>query len=241
MIIFPAIDLYQGKAVRLEKGDYEKVTVYNENPAMQAQAFVEQGAQFLHLVDLDAARSGVRTNEAAIRAIRQAISIPIQLGGGIRDLEQVDYVLNTLGVNRVIIGTKAIESPAFLTTIIETYGAEALVVSVDVKKGKVATDGWLNVSQMDAYTFLKQLETIGVLYVLVTDISRDGMLNGANFQMYEKISQEVDIHLIVSGGVKDIGDVKKAYASAYYGVITGRALYEGVLDLEEAIQCSQNE
>lgn len=240
MILFPAIDLHDGCAVRLEKGDYEKVTVYHMVPEQQARAFEKAGATYLHLVDLDAAQKGYRVNEEAIRAIRKCISIPIQFGGGIRTIEDVDYCFETLHVDRVIIGTQAVCSDTFVQSLLENYGSERIVVSVDMTNGYVATHGWTTTTNIEGIKFLKMLEKIGVRYVLVTDIARDGMLSGANFDLYQQISKETSLQLILSGGIKDIKDIQCAQEKGYYGVITGRALYEGTLSIEEAIVCLQN-
>ena len=231
MLIIPAIDLLGGEAVRLYKGDYAQKTVYSQNPAELAVKFQEMGARYLHVVDLDGAKSGGTTNIETIRNIRKNLDIPIQVGGGIRIAQTVEIYLEELGVNRVILGTAAAKNPAFAGEMIAKYGSERIVVGVDVKEGRVATSGWTENSQLDYLSFIERLKEIGVGYIVATDISRDGTLTSPNWGMYEKIK---GINVIVSGGISCDADIEMA--AEYYGVIVGKAYYEGKVDIEKCLR-----
>ncbi|MCL2357783.1 MAG: 1-(5-phosphoribosyl)-5-[(5-phosphoribosylamino)methylideneamino]imidazole-4-carboxamide isomerase [Defluviitaleaceae bacterium] len=228
MIIIPAIDLQGGQAVRLVQGDYGKKTVYNPDPVKVAKNFEEMGAQYLHVVDLDGAKDGNTANIESVRAIRAAIKIPMQLGGGIRDAKTVDMYLNEIGVNRVILGTVAVAQPEFVREMIDLHGAEKIVVGADVRGDKVSTAGWLADSEVDYLEFIERLKNFGVKYVVATDISRDGTLTSPNWSMYEKIA---GVNVVVSGGVANEEHVQKA--AKYYGIIVGKAFYEGRVDLKK--------
>lgn len=241
MILIPAIDLKDGEAVRLYKGDYNQKTVYSSSPKDIAYDFERMGADYLHVVDLDGAKEGVTTNLETIRQIRNALSIPIELGGGIRNIETVDLYLNEVGIDRVILGTAAIENPEFLKTALAKYGPERIVVGVDVKNGYVATSGWLVNTQTHYLDFLRELESIGVKYIVCTDISKDGTLTGPSFELYEDIYKHSSIQFVVSGGIKDAQDIYQVYDKGYYGCIVGKAYYEGKIDLKEVISCLQKE
>lgn len=240
MILIPAIDLKDGQAVRLYKGDYDQKTVYSSSPADIALKFEEMGADYLHVVDLDGAKNGTTTNLETIKKIRSVLNIPMELGGGIRDLETVDLYLNEVGIDRVILGTAAIEDPEFLKAALNKYGAKRIVVGVDIKDGFVATSGWLVNTKTYYLDFLKELEKIGVQYIVCTDISKDGTLKGPNFEIYENIHQHSSIQFVVSGGVKDDQDIYKVNELGYYGCIVGKAYYEGKIDLKEVISCLRN-
>ena len=231
MLVIPAIDLLGGQAVRLYKGDYEQKTVYSQNPPELAAEFEKCGVRFIHVVDLDGAKSGNTLNIETIRKIRERISIPIQVGGGIRNDETISLYLNEIGINRVILGTAAANKPQFVGQMISKYGSERIVVGVDVKDGSVATSGWTKDSRLNYLDFIDRLKDSGVRYIVATDISRDGTLTGPNWEMYEKIK---GINLIVSGGISGNDDIIKA--SQYYGVIVGKAYYEGKVDLK---QCAE--
>lgn len=237
MLVIPAIDLKNGEAVRLYKGDYEHKTIYSKNPEEVAKKFEEAGAKYIHIVDLDGAKEGKCINFEAIRKIRDCINIPIELGGGIRDKETVELYLDNLKINRVILGTSAVKNPLFLKEMLSKYGAEKIVVGVDVKDGYVMASGWLETSKVEYIEFIKQLEQIGVKYIVVTDISKDGTLNGPNFDMYKKIRKNSNINFVVSGGIKDIQNIKEVNELDYYGCIVGKAYYEGRINLKEAIEC----
>lgn len=239
MILIPAIDLKDGEAVRLYKGDYNQKTVYSSSPEEIALNFEKMGAKYLHVVDLDGAKDGTTTNLETIKKIRKSLSIPIELGGGIRSKETVDLYLSEVGIDRVILGTAAIEDPEFLKLALNKYGPERIVVGVDVKDGYVLTSGWLNTTKVHYLDFLKELEKIGVKYIVCTDISKDGTLTGPSYELYEEIYKNSSIQFVVSGGIKDKEDIYKVNDKGYYGCIVGKAYYEGKIDLEEVISCLQ--
>ena len=230
-MIIPAIDLISGEAVRLLKGDYSQKTIYSKNPAELAKWFEMAGAKYLHVVDLDGAKSGASANTGTIREIREAVSIPIQVGGGIRTADTAARYLEDLKIDRVILGTAAIEEPGFVREMIAKYGTDRIVVGVDVRSGKVATSGWLQDSGADYLEFIGGLTKIGIKYIVATDISRDGALTSPNWAMYERIKEKYGdkINITVSGGVSCEADIRRA--RGYYGVIVGRAHYEGKVDL----------
>ena len=235
MLLFPAIDLKNGQAVRLYKGNYEQKKVYSSNPEEKAKEFKEAGARYLHIVDLDGAREGKSNNLEIIKRIRENINIPIQVGGGIRDIKTVKLYLEDIKVNRVIIGTLALNNPRFLKKVFNEYGPDKIVVSVDVKGDKVSICGWQETSDVDYISFIKDLEKFGIKYIIVTDISKDGTLKGPNYQMYREIQKKSNINFIVSGGIKDIEDIQKISKLDYYGCIVGKAIYEGKIKLKEII------
>ena len=231
MLIIPAIDLQNGQAVRLYQGDYSQKTVYSSDPVAIALGFQKMGAKYLHLVDLDGAKDGNTANIETIRKIREAIDIPIQLGGGIRNAETVAMYLNDIKINRVILGTIAITDPTFVQKMLAAHGAEKIVVGVDVRHGKVSTAGWREDSTVDYLQFIESLKNMGVKYIVATDIIKDGSLTSPNWEMYEKIK---GINFVVSGGVSCEADVERA--GDYYAVIVGKAYYEGKLDLEHLLK-----
>lgn len=239
MIVIPAIDLKDGQAVRLYKGDYQKKTVYSSSPEDIALGFEKMGAQYLHVVDLDGAKEGQTTNLQTIQKIKETLSIPMELGGGIRDMKTVDLYLGEIGIDRVILGTAAIENPEFLKEALKKYGSKRIVVGVDVKDGFVATSGWLVNTKTYYLDFLKTLEEIGVEYIVCTDISKDGTLTGPSFDLYQSIAQDSSLKFVVSGGVKDALDIYKVNELGYYACIVGKAYYEGKIDLKEVISCLQ--
>ena len=231
MIVIPAIDLQNGEAVRLYQGDYSQKTVYSSDPDAIALRFQEMGVKYLHVVDLDGAKDGTTANVETIRKIRNTVSIPIQLGGGIRDAKTVGMYLEDIGINRVILGTIAIKNPAFVQEMLAKHGGEKIVVGVDVRNGKVSTAGWREDSAVDYLQFIESLKTMGVKYIIVTDIIKDGSLTSPNWEMYEKIK---GINFVVSGGVSCEGDIERA--KDYYGIIVGKAFYEGRIDLESCLK-----
>lgn len=239
MLLIPAIDLKNGEAVRLYKGDYNQKIVYSSSPDEIAKSFEEMGADYLHVVDLDGAKDAKATNLKTIKKIRDSISIPMELGGGIRNMETVDLYLNEVGVNRVILGTAAINDPKFLKAALKKYGPQRIVVGVDIKDGYVSTSGWLETSEVYYIDFLKDLESIGVKIIVCTDISKDGTLTGPSFDVYQKIKENTNLDFVVSGGVKDKEDIYKVNELGYYGCIVGKAYYEGKIDLKEVISCLQ--
>lgn len=235
MIIYPAIDLKDQSCVRLTQGAYEKMTVYEKDPVKVAKRWEAMGAEILHLVDLDGAKNGNRVNQPVVKEILKNINIPIQLGGGIRDTEGVKTLLD-LGVSQVIIGTVALENPAWIKEMIEIYG-DRIIVSIDAINGLIATHGWQTITEVKAIDFVKQLKSYGLGRIVYTDIEKDGMLIGPNFQMYEELAEKVDIEVIASGGVTTLEDIKRLKAMNLYGAIVGKALYDGKLDLEEVLKC----
>lgn len=241
MLVLPAIDLKDGKAVRLFKGDYLQKTIYSENPVSIAKDFEKMGAQYIHIIDLDGAKDGNCDNFETIKEIRQNIDIPIEIGGGIRNSKTVSLYLNELKIDRVILGTSAVEDKEFLKEILKEYGPEKIVVSVDVKDEFVSTSGWTKTSKVEYTEFIKYLETIGVKYIVVTDISKDGTLSGPNFDMYKKIKEISNINFVVSGGIKNEENIYDVSKLGYYGCIVGKAYYEGKVNLEEVIKCLQKE
>lgn len=240
MLVIPAIDLKDGQAVRLYKGDYNQKTVYSNNPEELAREFETIGAKWLHVVDLDGAKDGKCINLETIKKIKQTTNMAVELGGGIRDMETVALYLDEVGIDRVILGTAAINDPQFLKEAISKYGAKKIVVGVDVKNGYVSTSGWLKTSDVPYLDFIKELEKIGVKYIVVTDISKDGTLQGPNFKMYEQITSESKINFVVSGGIKDKQNILDVAKKDYYACIVGKAYYEGKVDLKEVIACLQN-
>lgn len=241
MIVIPAIDLKDGQAVRLYKGDYQQKTVYSSHPENLALEFEKMGAQYLHVVDLDGAKQGQTGNLTTIKKIRETISIPIEVGGGIRDMETVELYLDRIGIDRVILGTAAIENSEFLKNALERYGEKRIVVGMDIKDGYVSTGGWLVNTQTYYLDFIKELEKMGIVYIVCTDISKDGTLQGPSFDIYQKIQQESSLRCIVSGGVKDAEDIYEAARQGYEGCIVGKAYYEGKINLKEVISCLPKE
>lgn len=237
MLIFPAIDLYEGKAVRLYKGDYNEMTVYSNNPPEIAKKFASLGATCIHLVDLEGARDGSTPNLSVVKSICEQTDLFAEVGGGIRDMKTVETYLSA-GVNRVILGTAAVTDEKFLKEAVSKYG-EKIAVGVDIKDGKVAIKGWLQKSEYDAFDFCKKLEEIGVSTVICTDISRDGAMKGANHALYKELSEKFSIKFVASGGVSSIEDVKKLREQDMYAAIIGKAYYTGAIDLKEAIEVAK--
>ena len=237
MLLIPAIDLKDGKCVRLKQGDMNESTTYGDDPTAVARRWVEAGARRLHLVDLNGAFAGKPVNEAAIKAILAAVGdeIPVQLGGGIRDLDTIERYLDD-GLSYVIIGTAAVKSPGFLKDACSAFGGH-IVVGLDAKDGKVATDGWSKLTGHEVVDLAKKFEDYGVEGVIYTDIGRDGMLSGINVDATVKLAQALSIPVIASGGLSGIGDIEKLCAvegEGITGVICGRAIYTGALDFAAA-------
>jgi len=241
MIVIPAIDLKEGKCVRLEQGLMEKDTVFCDKPAEQARAWVGQGAELLHIVDLDGAFAGVPKNKEAITAIVNSISIPTQLGGGIRDLPTIEAYLS-LGVGRVILGTAAQKDPDLVMEACRLFPGR-IVVGIDAKNGMVAIKGWAEVTDASAVDLARRFEGYGVAAIIYTDISRDGMMAGPNIEATKTLATAISIPVIASGGVSSLKDIENLMAIETFGVsgvITGRAIYTGALRLAEAIQLTKN-
>lgn len=235
MLVIPAIDLKDGKAVRLYKGDYEKKKVYSDFPEEIAKNIEKQGAKYLHIVDLDGAKEGKMINFETIKKIKSSVSIPIQVGGGIRNEETIKLYLEDLKVDRVILGTIALNDREFLNEMLQKYGPEKIVVGVDIKEEMITVSGWLEKSTVYYLDFIKELEVLGIKYIIVTDVSKDGTLNGPNYDIYSKIKEASSINFIVSGGIKDIEDINNIKKLDYYGTIVGKAYYEGKIDLEKIV------
>ena len=237
MNIFPAIDLYGGKAVRLYKGDYAQMTVYNDDPTAVAKDFQAAGAKFMHLVDLEGAKTGIPANTATVRALAEAFDGFIELGGGIRSLETIEAYL-AAGVDRVILGTAAVTDPAFLKEALNRWGKK-IAVGVDLKDGYVAIKGWTQTSNLTAEDFFSQMEKLGVKTVICTDISRDGAMQGTNRELYKALSRKFAIDLIASGGVSSLEDIRALREMDLYGAIIGKAYYIGAIDLKTAIEVAK--
>jgi len=234
MKLYPAIDLYGGKAVRLFKGDYQQMTVYNDNPLEVAMDFQNAGATCIHMVDLEGAKLGTTTNLPVIEKIVKATDLFVEVGGGIRTMQTIDAYLS-IGVNRVILGTAAVTDRAFLEAALQKYG-EKIAVGVDLKDGYVAIKGWTEKSQWTADAFFADLERLGVSTVICTDISRDGAMQGTNRQLYKELSAKYNIQLIACGGVSSIEDVKALSDMNLHGAIIGKAYYTGAINLKEALE-----
>ncbi len=238
MVIIPAIDLKDGRCVRLQQGDMTAETIYSEDPVAMARHWVEQGATRLHLVDLDGARAGKPKNEALIRSIIKAVgpNVPVQLGGGIRDMDTIERYLDH-GVGYVIIGTAAVKNPGLLHDAASAFAGH-IIVGLDARDGKVAVEGWSKMTGHDVIDLAKKFQDMGVEAIIYTDIGRDGMLTGVNLQATRKLAQSISIPVIASGGISsldDIRDVCDLEPDGVSGVITGRAIYQGTLDFKQAV------
>jgi phosphoribosylformimino-5-aminoimidazole carboxamide ribotide isomerase len=236
MLIIPAIDLKEGKCVRLQQGLMDRATVYSDDPATTAKHWESQGAELLHVVDLDGAFAGVPKNLDAIKAIRNAVMMPIEAGGGIRDIATINTLVS-IGIDRIILGTAAIENPAFVREACQKFPGK-IIVGIDAKDGMVAIKGWAEVTKVKAIDLAKQMQEYGVIATIYTDIKRDGMLSGPNIEATRMLAESLHIPVIASGGVstmKDIEDLLTVRYSGVSGVITGKAIYSGSLNLREAI------
>ena len=237
MKIFPAIDLYEGKAVRLYKGDYAQMTVYSDNPVEIAMDFKAQGAEWIHLVDLEGARDGDTPNLETVRRIVKESGLKAEVGGGIRSIEVIEKYLSA-GVSRVILGTAAVTDPAFLNEAVARFG-ERIAVGVDIKDGCVAIKGWRETSALEAFEFCRKLEELGVKTVICTDISKDGAMQGTNHALYDAMRRELGMQIIASGGVTDITDIERLAAMHLYGAIIGKAYYTKAISIKEAIEVAK--
>ena len=237
MLILPAIDLYEGRAVRLLRGDYEKMTVYSDDPVAVARDFLAAGATEIHVVDLEGARDGTTPNLAVVRAIAAIPGLTVEVGGGIRTMDTVRAYLEA-GVSRVILGTAAVTDEAFLRAALAEF-PEAVAVGVDIRDGRVAIRGWREISELDAMDFCRRLDGMGVRTLISTDISRDGAMRGANHELYRELAKTLSLRIIASGGVSSLEDVRALSALGIYGAIVGRAYYTGALSLPEAIEVAR--
>ena len=239
MILFPAIDLLDGRAVRLYKGDYDKVTVYSDEPWSVARDFVGCGADHIHVVDLDGARDGGTPNLDTVLKIKKESGAFCEIGGGVRSMDTVERYLSS-GIDRVIIGTAAIEDGKFLREAVAKYG-DRIAVGADLKDGFVAVKGWRVVSNVGADEFFSEMERIGVATVICTDISKDGAMAGTNRALYKSLSEKYSVNIVASGGVSSIDDVKSLKEMGIYGAIIGKAYYTGAIDLADALEvCRDN-
>ena len=239
MLLFPAIDLYDKKVVRLLRGDYAKMTVYSENPVATAKDIEAKGGKWLHLVDLEGAKDGTTPNFSVVQAICRETGLSVEIGGGIRSMETIERYLNA-GVARVILGSKAVTDEAFLKEALMRFGKH-IAVGVDAKDGKVAVHGWLDVLDVDMFDFLKHLIELKVDTVIVTDISKDGAMQGTNLALYEKLSKLNGINVTASGGVSSYEDIRALKEMKVYGAILGKAMYQGVIELSEALRIVNEE
>lgn len=237
MYLYPAIDLYQGKAVRLYQGDYAQMTVYSQDPAQVAAAFQSMGAKCLHLVDLEGAKHGTTSNLPVIQKILNETDLFTEVGGGIRTMQTVDAYLS-LGVDRVILGTAAVTDEAFLKDALAQYRGK-IAVGVDLKDGFVAIRGWTEKSQLTAKAFFSKMQDLGVQTVICTDISKDGAMQGPNKELYQILSSEFDLNLIASGGVSSLDDIASLKKMGLYGAIVGKAYYTGAVDLRKALEVAK--
>lgn len=237
MILFPAIDLYEGKAVRLFKGDYAQMTVYSEHPEEIAQDFKACGATHIHLVDLEGAKDGTTPNLETVRKIVSVGGLFSEVGGGIRSMDVIDVYLKC-GVNRVILGTAAVTDPSFLEEAVKTYG-DAIAVGVDIKDGAVAIKGWTEKSEYSCFDFCAKMQSLGVKTLICTDISKDGAMQGTNHALYRDLSERFSMQIIASGGVSSISDIERLSALDLYGAIIGKAYYTNAISLREAIEVAK--
>jgi len=231
--IIPAIDILDGKCVRLKQGRYDAETVYSKDPLEIAKKWESQGAKRLHVVDLDGARTGIPKNIAIIKSIAKEVAIPVQTGGGIRNFDIIKELIS-FGIDRVILGTTAVNNPNTLSRFCEEFG-EGIAVAIDSKKGKAATEGWTKVSKKDTLTLAKEAISFGVRRFIYTDISRDGMLTGPNYEGIRKFIEQVNVPVVASGGVSTKEDIEKLKDTGAEGCIVGKALYEGKVNLEDIL------
>lgn len=237
MIIFPAIDLYDKKAVRLLKGDYNNMTVYSDNPIEIARDFERQGAKHIHMVDLEGAKDGTTPNIDIVLQIANETSLFTEIGGGIRSMDTVKKYLDA-GVDRVILGTAAVNDEEFLKEAVSIYG-EKTAVGADVKDGYIAIKGWLEKSEITLDNFFEKMQNLGVKTIICTDISKDGAMRGTNLQMYRDLSKKYSVDITASGGVSSLDDVKELRSMELYAAIIGKAYYTGAVDLAEAVEVAK--
>ena len=237
MKLFPAIDLYEGKAVRLYKGDYAQMTVYSDDPASVAADFAASGATCIHIVDLEGAKSGTTPNFDTVCKIKATSGLFCEIGGGIRTMDVIDRYLSA-GADRVILGTAAVGNLDFVKDAVEKYG-ERIAVGADLKDSYVAVKGWIEKTDLLAEDFFRQMQDVGVKTVICTDISKDGAMMGANLELYRLLSEKFSMQIVASGGVSSLADVKKLNEMGLYGAIIGKAYYTGAIDLKEAVEVTK--
>ncbi len=237
MKLFPAIDLYNKKAVRLYKGDYAQMTVYSDNPLEIAQDFERCGAEYIHVVDLEGAKDGTTPNIEVVSSIAKNTSLKVEIGGGIRNMQTLDKYFDS-GVFRAILGTAAVVDEAFLRSAIEKYG-DRIAVGADIKDGFVAIKGWIEKSEYTAEAFFEKMQSVGVKTVICTDISKDGAMKGTNLELYRKLSEKYSVDIVASGGVSSMADVEALSEMGMYGAIIGKAYYTGAINLKDAIEVAK--
>ncbi len=237
MILLPAIDLYDRKAVRLYKGDYQQMTVYSTNPIEIAKDFVACGAKYIHMVDLEGAKDGTTPNLSIVRQVATETDLFVEIGGGIRDMKTVERYFDS-GVSRVILGTAAITDPAFLENAVKAYDKK-IAVGADVKDGKIAIRGWLETADCSLEQFLERMQQIGIDNVICTDISKDGAMKGTNLSLYRELSKKYTLNITASGGVTTLEDIQKLRDMGLYGAILGKAYYTGAISLREALEVAR--
>ena len=237
MVIYPAIDLYGGKAVRLFKGDYAQMTVYNDDPTLVARDFQTQGATHIHLVDLEGAKFGTSPNFDTICRLKEQTGLFCQTGGGIRTMDRIDRTLGA-GIDRVILGTAAVTEPGFVEEAVKKHG-DKIAVGIDIRDGFVAIKGWTEKTEREAFAFCKEMADMGVKTLICTDISKDGAMQGANHDLYRTLSEQFGMDIIASGGVSSMDDVKRLSSLDIHGAIVGKAYYTGALNLAQAIEVAK--
>ncbi len=237
MYIFPAIDLYEGKAVRLLRGEYDKMTVYSENPIEIAYEFESLGASHIHMVDLEGARDGGTPNIDIVRQVAENTGLFVEIGGGIRSMDVIDAYIGA-GIDRVILGTAAVQDKAFVKFAVDKYG-EKIAVGADIKDGYVAIKGWTEKSQYTCFEFCEDMQNLGVKTLICTDVSKDGAMQGTNRELYKELSEKFNMQIVASGGVSTIDDVKALAKMNLYGAIIGKAYYTNAISLKEAIEVAE--
>ena len=238
MIIFPAIDLYNGEAVRLLRGDYENMTIYDSNPLNTAKKFRDSGAEWIHIVDLEGAKTGETKNFDVIAKIRAESGLKCEVGGGIRDLFTIERYINS-GIDRIILGTSAVNDKNLLLSAIKNFSPDKIAVGVDIRDKFVAVKGWQEKTDLDAFNFCAELESAGVKFIICTDISRDGAMKGTNRELYADLSAKFHMNITASGGVSTLDDVLSLAKMNLYGAIIGKAYYTGAINLSQAIEAAQ--
>lgn len=237
MRLYPAIDLFNGCAVRLYKGDYAQMTVYSDKPTEVAQSFFAAGARFLHVVDLEGAKDGTTANFETVRKLVAESGLKVEVGGGIRSRDVIERYIDA-GVMRVILGTAAITQPGFVEEMVALFG-DKIAVGVDINDGMVAIKGWTEVTGIECFEFCRRMEAVGVRTIICTDISKDGVLGGTNLELYSRLSKEISLDIIASGGVSTLDDIAALCVIGVHGAILGKALYEGKIDLHQAVAFEQ--
>mgnify|MGYP005784276237 FL=1 len=235
MQIYPAVDIKNGKCVRLKQGNFDAVTVYEQNPVIAAKKWIEKGATYLHIVDLDGAKEGISENEQIIAEIAKLSDVPVQTGGGVRSLKDIERKLQK-GVSRVILGTVAVRQPELVKQAVEKFGSDKIVVGIDAKEGYVAIAGWEEISNVSALDLCLKMKEYGVKTIIYTDIAKDGMMSGINLEATKELIEKTGMYIIASGGISNMADLENVQKINAHGVIIGKALYQQTLDLKQVIK-----